>query len=183
MLVYSHAISFLEFPGEISLVLNISECPCRCENCSEPELREKIGKPISFAYIDELLDTYKNYELTCIGFMGGDAHLDEVKKYAEYIKEICDLKVGFYSGRDQIDLDLIPFLDYYKYGRWIMPKGDPSTWHLKPCGPIVFPWSNQRIYEIIDKKLIDITYKFREENLGDLKQYIIEEDNDNANDR
>ena len=56
-----------------------------------------------------------------------------------------------------------------------------QKWHLQEGGPINFPWSNQRIYSIQNKKLIDITYKFRERDLGNLKQYIIMEDKDAIN--
>ena len=33
---YSNEIVFAEFPDEICLAINISNCPGSCSNCSEP---------------------------------------------------------------------------------------------------------------------------------------------------
>ena len=110
--------------------------------------------------------------------MGGDSDHKALKEIASYIKEKYQLLIGFYSGFDSIDIDLIPVIDYYKYGRFILPKplDDPSKWHLKSGGPINFPWSNQRMLKKIKNNLVDITERFRTVPLGDLKRHIIQED-------
>ena len=36
-------IGFIEFPNEISLLINITNCPFHCEGCHSPELWENIG--------------------------------------------------------------------------------------------------------------------------------------------
>lgn len=39
-------IVFQEVPGEVSLALNISNCPFKCEGCHSPHLRENIGRNV-----------------------------------------------------------------------------------------------------------------------------------------
>lgn len=176
--VYDYSITFAEFPDEIALCLNISNCPCYCEGCSESYLKDDVGKEITQEFIDSLLTKYKDYSITLIGFMGGDSDHKALKEIASYIKEKYQLLIGFYSGFDSIDIDLISVIDYYKYGRFILPKpfDDSSKWHLKSGGPINFPWSNQRMLKKINNNLVDITERFRTVPLGDLKRHIIQED-------
>ena len=170
---YDYAITFSEFPDEIALCLNISNCPCCCEGCSESYLKEDVGKELTTNLIDQLMIKYKDYGITIIGFMGGDADHIEVAHLCTYIKSTYNLKVGMYSGFDFIDLKLANILDYYKIGKFILPKGDPTTWHKKTCGSINFPWSNQKMYKRVNTNLIDITERFREQPLNELTKYII----------
>lgn len=174
MLVHSYAISLLEFPNEVSLCLNVSNCPCKCKGCSEKYLQTKCGDEVTDKYFKNLLTRYKALGITLVGFLGGDGYIEDIK----HLSKMCSkekLKVGFYSGRDYIDLSLIPYLNYYKYGRWIIPEGKPEEWCKSSCGPINFPWSNQRIYKIINNKMVDITEEFRKDPINDLNRYIIKE--------
>lgn len=176
LLVYSHAISLLEVPNEISLCLNISECPCKCKGCSEPYLQESRGTPLTIEFLNGLLDKYKNYNLTCISFMGGDSDHIYLLDILKYVKD-KNIKTAFYSGFDFIDTSLLPYLDYYKYGRFILPSGDIKEWYKKSCGPINFPWSNQKMFKIVSinnyYKMIDITDEFRKDPISDLNRYVI----------
>ena len=109
------AISFAEFPDEISLCLNITNCPNCCKHCSEPELKEDIGEELTISTIDEMIAIHKG--ITLIGFMGGDRYHHEMTLLAQYIKNTYNLKVGIYSGLDILDSELLSALDYYKIGR------------------------------------------------------------------
>ena len=66
LLISNYTVSLLEVPNELSLCLNISECPCRCKGCSEPYLQESIGTPLTIDFLDSLLSKYKKYNLSCI---------------------------------------------------------------------------------------------------------------------
>ena len=178
LFIHSHAISLLEIPNEISLCLNISGCPCKCEGCSEPYLQEDIGEPLSIDYIKKLLEKYKNYNLTCICFMGGDKDHNTLKELFKFLSITTHISLALYSGFDFIDLDLVPYLKYYKIGRFILPKGDVSSWHKVSCGPINFPWSNQRMFEIKNNILLDITDQFRKNPISDLERYIIKSEDE-----
>ena len=168
---YDYAITFSEYPDEISLSIEISNCPCKCKGCSESYLAQDVGKELNFEVLDNLI--INNPGITCVGFMGGDSDHSYLLQLAKCIHKSYNLKVGMYSGRDYIDLELAQELDYYKIGRFILPNGECSKWHLTECGPINFPWSNQRMFKKIDNQLIDITYRFKEKLLGRLEQYIV----------
>ena len=167
-------VTFSEFPDEITLCVNISNCPGICENCSEAYLQEDIGEYLTKKEITKLIKA--NPGITCFGFMGGDIDHIYLKKLAKYIHKKFKLKVGFYSGNDFLDYKLIPFVDYYKIGRFIMPEGPENTWHKKACGPIIFPWSNQRMFKIFHSVhnvyVIDISWRMHKE-INNLSNYII----------
>lgn len=170
------SVTFAEFPDEISVCVNISGCPNLCEGCSEPELREDAGTELTEENLEVLL---KNYEdCTVFGLMGGDADHHDIIRIAEYVHEHSNMKVGFYSGMDSLDLELIPYIDLYKIGRWITPTGESSTWWKKNCGPLVFPFSNQLYFEKHENKLVNCTYKFRKQPINNLVKYIINDDKD-----
>lgn len=177
--VYDSAVTFSEFPDEIALCVNISNCPGTCDNCSEPWLREDIGEELTDEKINELINLHPN--ITVFGLMGGDSDYKDVKRIAEYVhKTYPNIKVGIYSGRDYIVEDLISVIDLYKIGRWITPSENIEEWKNKNWGPLQWPVSNQLLFEKINGLLVNITYKFRE-NLGAWDQYIIKNDNDNKN--
>lgn len=176
LLISNYTVSLLEVPNELSLCLNISECPCKCKGCSEPYLQESIGTPLTIDFLDSLLSKYKKYNLSCICFMGGDKDHKYLCDLLKHIKS-KNIKTAFYSGFDFLDMHLIEYLDYYKIGRFILPEGDSSEWHKKSCGPINFPWSNQKLFKVIHTSdiynLVDITDEFRKDPLGDLNRYVI----------
>ena len=169
---YNAEVTFAEFPDEIALCVNISHCPCHCDGCSEPWLKDDVGKELTQAEIDRLIAMHP--DITLLGLMGGDFDHDYCAEIATYIHQVYpNIKVGMYSGLDSIDLNLARVLDCYKIGRFIMPKGDPKTWPTQVCGPIQFPFSNQKYYELHNGMLVDCTYKFRNKPLNDYTKYII----------
>ena len=83
-------VTFSEFPDEISLCINISNCPNACVNCHSSYLKEDIGTILDYKELDKLIQ--KNHGITCIGFMGGDRDPSEINKLAKYIKDNYNLK-------------------------------------------------------------------------------------------
>lgn len=144
-----------EFPGEITLAINISGCPNLCEGCHSPELRQDIGKELNYKVVEELIE--KNKGITCIGFMGGDAYKDELIIIMRYLRWFySDIKIGWYSGKDEFDTDFIPYVDYYKFGSY------------KPeCGPLDSPTTNQVMlkFDISTGKFLNITKEFLRKDL------------------
>ena len=49
------AITFAEFPDEISLLINISNCPCHCKGCHSAYLAEDIGEPLDYIALTKLI--------------------------------------------------------------------------------------------------------------------------------
>lgn len=169
---YSTHVVFAEFPDEIALAFNISNCPCHCDHCSEPWLRADVGDSITEEYLDAQIKAHPG--ITMIGLMGGDSDHQDVARIADYVhKKYPSLLVGMYSGLDCIDLSLAQYLDYYKVGRWIAPTGNPENWKDYSWGPLVFPNSNQKMWKIENGVMQDITFKFRLKPIHDLTRYII----------
>ena len=150
--VASFDIVFQEIPGEVTLALNLSNCPCHCPGCHSPHLAEDIGEEVNEALIDDLTGRYKGL-ITCVAFMGGDAEPEEVAKRAEYLK-VGGLKTAWYSGRMNMPKDEKAF-DYVKLGPYI-----------EALGGLKSEKTNQRLYKREDDSWVDITSVFWKKNLA-----------------
>ena len=146
-------VVFAEIPDEITLAINISNCPCHCINCHSSYLAEDIGEPLDLQHLTNLIDSNKG--ITCVCIMGGDANPSEVDDIAQDIKEYYpELKVGWYSGRQELskDIDLENF-DFVKLGPYI-----------EELGPLNSKTTNQVLLEVevVQGKVFtkDITAKF-----------------------
>ena len=149
-------ITFSEFPDEIALCINISNCPFHCSGCHSPELWEDRGKELNEESLATLIG--RNPGISCVGFMGGEP--GAVNDLAKFITEHWMLKIGWYTGYDTIPADINPEnFDYIKLGPY-----------KKEYGPLNISTTNQRMYKhimIIDENTHkineswkDITYKF-----------------------
>lgn len=142
-------VTFLEIPDEITLCINITGCPCRCIGCHSPHLAEDIGEPLGYQNFVNLVNNNKG--ITCVAFMGGDSDPDWLATLAFKSKrEFPKLKIAWYSGRQELPKNFpIKYFDFIKLGPYVEEKG-----------PLNNPNTNQRLYEIKDEILLDITYKF-----------------------
>ncbi len=144
-------IVFQEIPDEVTLAINISNCPCHCPGCHSHYLWEDIGDPLDAKAIDAFVAEF-GADITCISFMGGDAEPEAVNRLACYIHEAYPAyKVAWYSGKTVISsaIDKRDF-DYIKIGPFIR--------HL---GPLSSRTTNQRLYHISrDGAMHDITSRF-----------------------
>ena len=152
MKVASFDIVFQEIPGEVTLALNLSNCPCHCPGCHSQHLAEDIGEPLNEDLMDGLIARYGKM-ITCVAFMGGDADPDEVAKWAEYIHDLR-LKTAWYSGRMNMPKKENAF-DYVKLGPYI-----------ESLGGLKSPTTNQRLYKREDNTWIDLTSVFQKNNLA-----------------
>ena len=150
-------VVFQEVPDEVTLAINISNCPCRCPGCHSHYLWEDIGLPLDTAAIDDFVRKLAS-DITCISFMGGDADPRGVNQLAQYIhEEYPQLKVAWYSGRIRIPsvVNKSDF-DYIKIGPYIR--------HL---GPLSKETTNQRMYKRFeDGTFEDITYRYWKKKEG-----------------
>lgn len=142
-------VVFAEIPDEVTLAINISNCPCHCEGCHSPYLAEDIGEPLDLQHLTNLIDTNKG--ITCVCIMGGDANPSEVDDIAQDIKYYYpELKVGWYSGAKELNNDInIDNFGYIKLGPYMKDKGALDNVN-----------TNQRIYKVVNGELIDITSVF-----------------------
>lgn len=144
-------VSFSEIPDEITLCINISNCPNKCEGCHSSWLQKNIGIELNNYELYDIIN--KNSGISCVCFMGGDSNPEEINDLAIKIKS-KNLKVGWYSGNSEIsDKINIKNFDYIKIGPY-----------LKDKGPLSDKNTNQKMYKIIHftgmNSLKDITYKF-----------------------
>ena len=148
-----YSIVFQEVPNEVTLAINISGCPHRCEGCHSKYLWEYEG---SFILDDlvSLIDKYKGL-VTCVCFMGGDQNQAELMQLA-HIVDSYGLNVALYSGLpSKLSLcDTAQCFDYIKVGAY-----DSSL------GGLASKTTNQRMYKQINKPSDiweDITHLFQE---------------------
>ena len=147
-------VTFSEVPDEISLCIEISNCPCHCKNCHSSYLAEDIGEGLTLDKIYKLIDN--NEGITCVCFMGGDSSPKEIDMFARCIKDLYDIKVAWYSGKQELSKDInLKWFDFIKLGPYI-----------EELGPLNSKTTNQRFYKVSNNKLIDITYKFREHEIN-----------------
>lgn len=142
-------VSFQEVPDEISLCINISNCPCHCQECHSSYLAEDIGEPLEYCTVDKLIKTNKG--ISCVCFMGGDSEPEWIATLAFKVRRnFPKLKIAWYSGRQYIpDNFPIKYFDYIKIGPYIPKLGGLDNVN-----------TNQIMYKIEDSRLIDITSKF-----------------------
>lgn len=150
MLKYVDAkVVFAEVPDEVTLAINISNCPCQCKGCHSSYLAQDIGTELTFNEVRKLIK--KNSGISCIALMGGDAEPDRINTLASFItNHYNSIKVAWYSGRQELSnsIDLFNF-DYIKLGPY-----------KEEFGPLNSRTTNQRFYKVNGKELADITNKF-----------------------
>lgn len=141
-------VTFSEIPDEITLCINISNCPCHCKGCHSSYLAEDIGEELNIDSLHELISNNKG--ITCISFMGGDSNPKEVDHLASIVKEYYSLKTAWYSGVQALSKDIhIWNFSFIKLGPYI-----------EKMGPLNSKTTNQRFYKVVNDELIDITSVF-----------------------
>lgn len=145
------AVVFQEIPDEVTLAINISQCPCRCPGCHSTYLWQDIGEPLTPLVLEGFIREYGN-DITCLCFMGGDAEPTAVNQLARYLhREHPGYKVAWYSGRVLIPSVVNkPDFDYIKVGPYI-----------KHLGCLKDRTTNQRLYKkAAGDDFTDITERF-----------------------
>ena len=154
---HNYDVVFREIPGEVTLAINITNCPLRCKGCHSPRLMEDVGDMLDEHVVAALLETYVN-AITCICFMGGDASPREVARLARLAREISrgTIKTAWYSGRDALPApSFANYFDYVKIGPYVQALGGLEA-----------TTTNQRFYKIEHGEMIDITSRFHQPPLA-----------------
>lgn len=150
-----YSIVFQEVPDEVTLAINISGCPHKCEGCHSKYLWKYEGDYISDD-LDGLIEKYKGL-ITCVCFMGGDQNQIELTNLLIRVKQ-HKLKAALYTGADSLtnlNIRILGNLDYCKIGRYDFSLGGLNS-----------PNTNQRMLKWNWKtsKWDDITYRFWKED-------------------
>lgn len=147
---YNFDIVFAEIPDEVTLAINITNCPNRCVGCHSPHLQQDIGENLTDDELLRLIRTY-DYDITCVCFMGGDGEPQTVSSLAQYVKKnFPQLKTAWYSGKANLPNSFqTTDFNYIKLGSY-----------QEKYGPLNKQTTNQRLYSVgIDGTLQDITCK------------------------
>ena len=147
----SYDIVFQEVPDEVTLALNISNCPNRCAGCHSPHLMEDRGEILDEVVLAGLLEKYGD-TITCVCFMGGDCDPQEVERLSACVRETTGrrIKTAWYSGRSDLPEGFaLQHFDYIKLGPY-----------MEQLGGLDSPSTNQRFYRIENGTMVDITERF-----------------------
>ena len=151
-------VTFAEVPDEVTLAINISNCPCQCKGCHSSYLAQDIGKPLNKESLRELIEDNKG--VSCVSLMGGDSDAIHLVALASWVKTHTNLKVAWYSGKQEL-ADIVAkqlqWFDFIKLGPY-----------KEEFGPLNSRTTNQRFYKVHRKvvsglvgyELEDETYKF-----------------------
>jgi len=148
----NYNIVFQEIPDEVTLAINISNCPNGCKGCHSSYLMQDIGEVLNEEALSVLINKYSS-AITCVCFMGGDADPAEVERLAIFLRKkiMYNLKVGWYSGKNTFPAKCsVQNFDYLKLGAYI-----------EKLGGLNCKTTNQRLYRVEDGIMNDITYHFQ----------------------
>lgn len=147
MLKYTdYDVVFREVPDEVTLAINLSNCPHRCRGCHSPQLQQDIGEELDERALSLIVERYLT-AVTCVCFMGGDADSQAVGRLANFVKKRWggQLKTAWYSGNNELyNKSLLNSFDFIKIGEYIETLGglDKST-------------TNQRLYRVVGGDMIE----------------------------
>lgn len=190
MLKYTDTqVTFAEIPDEITLCINLSNCPCHCKGCHSSYLAEDIGEVLTITRIEKLIKANKG--ITAICFMGGDNDPKLINHYAKVIKKsyineveatykvnnIVNLSKGMSlnPGDNIILLKNIPNpikVGWYSGRQELAKEIDINNFdfiklgpYLEEYGPLNCRTTNQKFYRIVHtsmgtSKMYDETFKF-----------------------
>ena len=144
-----YSIVFQEVPEEVTLAINVSGCPHRCEGCHSKYLWEYKGEYLT----DDFTSIVNKYTdlITCVCFMGGEQNDLELIQMCSIAHKL-GLKTALYTGCDfiqEVSFDLVANLDYIKVGHYD-----------ERCGGLDNINTNQRMFKW-EGKWKDITYMFQ----------------------
>lgn len=148
--VYNYDIVCQEIPDEITLALNISNCPNHCPGCHSPWLWRDEGEPLTQERLASLVEPYQE-AVTCLCIMGGDREPQEVARLLQVTRKLWPhLKTAWYSGREQLPagFDITSF-DYIKLGAYIAERGGLTS-----------ATTNQKLYKVgVSQEMIPVPFK------------------------
>lgn len=147
---HNYDIVFQEIPDEVTLAVNITNCPNRCGGCHSPHLQQDTGQELDPGTLAQLVGPYRE-AVTCLCFMGGDVDPLEVARLARGAREAFPgLKTAWYSGRAEIPPGVDPrSFSYIKLGGYDAARGGLKSKE-----------TNQRLYAVdAAGALDDITHR------------------------
>lgn len=135
---YNTQIVFQEVPDEVTLAINLTNCPYTCPRCHSPYLRQDIGTQLTQELLESMILNKRG--ITCVCFLGlstNQQEYEELKVLRDIVSQKYDLKTAWYTGQnaEEIFTDSTDWKnwDYIKFGRYVEALGglDKSTTNQK----------------------------------------------------
>jgi len=133
--------SFATVKSEITVAIEVTNCPHRCKHCHSPELCQDIGIELDECSICTLMKHFTGFYneplFTCVAFMGGDHEPKTLLRLLKWVKGAFPaVKTCLYTGSENVSDDIKDCLDYLKTGRYDEALGGLDS-----------PTTNQRFYQ------------------------------------
>ena len=123
-----------EIPDRVTLSVEISNCQGNCIGCHSPFLKKDLGKELTPEVIDALLKD--NFGVNCFLLLGEGSDPEALRDVGRYLESAYPkLERALYSGREEVEDDLMSLFDYVKVGPY-----------KKEFGPLNERTTNQRLY-------------------------------------
>lgn len=121
-----------EVPGEISICFPVTGCNVQCKGCHSAWMWNRSnGTELTHELYISTLTRYHGLASTVL-FMGGEWYKEQLVEFL-CLAHAMGYNTCLYTGRDEVDEDILNNLTWVKTGRWI-----------EECGGLDNPFSNQK---------------------------------------
>ena len=151
--VYQTGITLAEMPNNISCYIQLANCNIKCKGCHSKFLWKKISQTDLQQILSYVIASKnKGADMFIVfGDINNDISSDDLLLLVRSASSI--LPVCIYSGADSVEKalgtnhsDILAYLSYIKIGRFDKALGGLSNSN-----------TNQRLFLVVDKQLIDVT--------------------------
>lgn len=123
-----------EVPDRVTLAVEIPNCQGSCPGCHSSFLKLDLGKELTAAEADRLVED--NFGVNCFLFLGEGNDHEALMKLAAHLRAAHpDLELALYSGRQEVEEEIYEAFDFVKVGPYV-----------EALGPLSETSTNQRMY-------------------------------------
>lgn len=123
-----------EVPDRVTLAVEIPNCQGSCPGCHSSFLKLDLGKELTAAVADRLVED--NFGVNCFLFLGEGNDREALMKLAAHLRAAHPkLELALYSGRQEVEEEIYEAFDFVKVGPYV-----------EALGPLSEASTNQRMY-------------------------------------
>ena len=123
-----------EVPDRVTLAVEIPNCQGSCPGCHSSFLKLDLGKELTEAEADRLVED--NFGVNCFLFLGEGNDHEALMKLAAHLRTTHpELELALYSGRQEVEEEIYEAFDFVKVGPYV-----------EALGPLSEASTNQRMY-------------------------------------
>lgn len=123
-----------EVPDRVTLAVEIPNCQGSCPGCHSSFLKLDLGKELTAAEADRLVED--NFGVNCFLFLGEGNDHEALMELAAHLRATHpDLELALYSGRQEVEEEIYEAFDFVKVGPYV-----------EALGPLSEASTNQRMY-------------------------------------